>query len=237
MAELLAFLGRTFDPAALLLVFAGSLLVAFIQVGADNMRRLPGTLRPLLHAHPCADRDAARRAMLRVEHVTHLRGIGCADRVSTTAPFLKRAIDQLANAPDEAQFERWARDELAARSERHQGVIRAWSAIADAAPALGMAGTIIGLIRMFAAMDDPGAIGPAMALALLTTLYGLVLANMVAGPIAARLALLSEMEIGWQLEVLDRMLDLARAELVGPQPALRQADVARPRQNTVREAA
>src|SRR3546814_14210805 len=92
----------------------------------------------------------------------------------------------------------WAEQWLAERAGQHGAAIKSWLAIADAAPALGMAGTIIGLIRMFAAMDDPSAIGGAMAIALLTTLYGVVLANMIAGPIAARLTLLSEMEIGWQ---------------------------------------
>src|SRR3546814_5042665 len=92
-----------------------------------------------------------------------------------------------------------------------------------------MAGTIIGLIRMFAAMDDPSAIGGAMAIALLTTLYGVVLANMIAGPIAARLTLLSEMEIGWQRELVNRMLGLARAEMAldsaASKPKARQPDV------------
>ena len=64
--------------------------------------------------------------------------------------------------------------------------------MADAAPALGMAGTVIGLIGMFAAMDDPALMGPAMALAMLTTLYGLVLGAVLFGPIASRLERLSD---------------------------------------------
>ena len=75
-----------------------------------------------------------------------------------------------------------------------------------------MAGTVIGLIGMFAAMDDPAALGPAMALALLTTFYGVVIANMIAAPIAARLADLSERELAWQREAADRMLAIARRE-------------------------
>ena len=237
MAELLGFLGGFFNPAALLLVIAGSLFVALLQVGGEAVRRLPASLAPLLRARPRADRDAARRAMIRVEHVANLKGVACADRVATTGSFLKRAVDEFANAPNVVHFERWVAEELLGRSERHGAAIRGWNAVADAAPALGMAGTIIGLIRMFTAMDDPSAIGPAMAMALLTTLYGVVLANMVAGPIAARLALLSDMEIAWQRELLDRMLALARAEMEGGQKAARHQSVAHPRQNAVREAA
>ena len=55
-------------------------------------------------------------------------------------------------------------------------------------------------------------IGPAMALALLTTLYGIVIANLLAAPIAARLADLSERELAWQTELCERMLRVARRE-------------------------
>ena len=77
-----------------------------------------------------------------------------------------------------------------------------------------MAGTIIGLVGMFAAMDDPAALGPSMALALLTTFYGVVIANVVAARIAMRLADLSERELAWQKEVTDRMAAIARRENV-----------------------
>lgn len=237
MAELLDVLGKILDPAALTLVIGGSLLIALLQVGRENFARLPATFRPLLRARPRADRDAARHAMRQVERVAHLKGLACADRVATTGRFLTQAVQELAAARSVEHFELWASRDLSGRAERHDGAVRSWNAIADAAPAMGMAGTIIGLIRMFAAMDDPAAIGPAMAMALLTTLYGVVLANMIAGPIAARLALLSEMEIGWQRELADRMLLLARAEMAVSVPVARQADVVHRRQNPVKVAA
>ncbi|MBK5264105.1 MAG: MotA/TolQ/ExbB proton channel family protein [Alphaproteobacteria bacterium] len=230
---MLDFLGNIFNPVAFALVLAGSLLIAMLQVGRENFFRLPVAFRPLFRAHPRADRDAARHAMRQVEHVTHLKGLACADRVETTGRFLRQAVDELANAPSAGHFQRWAAQELASRAERHDAAIKSWLAIADAAPALGMAGTIFGLIRMFSAMDDPATIGPAMAMALLTTLYGVVLANMVAGPIAARLALLSEMEIAWQRELTGHMMDVACQEMTRP----RQQDVAPMRQNAVRQAA
>src|SRR3546814_11513074 len=99
----------------------------------------------------------------------------------------------------------WAEQALADRAGRHGAAIKSWLAIADAAPALGMAGTIIGLIRMFAAMDDPSATGGAMAIARLTTLYAVVSANMLAGTIAERLPRLYELEIGWAREPGNRI--------------------------------
>ncbi len=73
--------------------------------------------------------------------------------------------------------------------DRHKWGSKVFSATGDVAPAMGMIGTLIGLVQMLSSMDDPKSIGPAMAVALLTTLYGAVLANMVAIPIADNLDL------------------------------------------------
>ena len=67
-------------------------------------------------------------------------------------------------------------------------------ALGDVAPAMGMIGTLIGLVQMLSSMDDPKQIGPAMAIALLTTLYGAVIANAFALPVADKLAFRSAEE-------------------------------------------
>jgi len=76
--------------------------------------------------------------------------------------------------------------------EREKTGIRMFTAIGDAAPAMGMIGTLIGLVQMLATMEDPKTIGPSMAVALLTTLYGAVIANCVAIPLSEKLKLISE---------------------------------------------
>lgn len=62
-----------------------------------------------------------------------------------------------------------------------------WRGLGDMAPAFGMIGTLIGLVQMLANLSDPAAIGPAMAVAMLTTFYGAVLANLIAIPLADKL--------------------------------------------------
>lgn len=66
---------------------------------------------------------------------------------------------------------------------------RIFRGIGDAAPAFGMIGTLVGLVQMLANMSDPSSIGPAMAVALLTTLYGALFANLIANPIADKLGI------------------------------------------------
>jgi len=77
---------------------------------------------------------------------------------------------------------------------RHDEGARIFKAIGDSAPAFGMIGTLVGLVQMLANMDDPQTIGPAMAVALLTTLYGAVIANLLALPVADKLESKTEEE-------------------------------------------
>lgn len=209
---MIAMAGQLFDPLTLGVMIAGLTLVALFQNGFSAMGRALAALRPLVAADPLRDRDAARRAMLKIDQVAQLRGLSCTDRVKTANPFLTEAARKLANSDRIEHFDLWARESLADRAQRHGAARNVWLSIADAAPALGLTGTIVGLIGMFAAMDDPAKMGPAMALALLTTLYGVVIANIVAAPIAQRLSDLSEAELAWQREVIERMLAIARRE-------------------------
>lgn len=205
-------LAQLFDPLTLGLMIAGIGLVVLFQNGLSASGRAFLALAPLLRADPERDRDAARSAMLKIDQMAQLRGLACTDRVKTADGFLTRAARKLANCDSSEAFDIWARQVLADRAQRHGAVRNVWLSVADAAPALGMAGTIIGLVGMFAGMDDPAALGPSMALALLTTFYGVVIANMIAAPIAARLADLSERELAWQKESVQRMLAIARRE-------------------------
>ena len=208
-------LGHLLAPLPLLLVLVGATLIALAQQGINALPSAIGALRPLFTANPTDDRDGARAVLLRAEETAHTHDVSRIDRLRAHQPFLIEALNTLANAPDVDRFAFWASQELADRRARHDRAIGFWNAIADAAPAMGMAGTIIGLIGMFGRMSDPATIGPAMALALIATFDGMILSNAIAGPIAARLARLSASELDWQREIADRMIALARRENPG----------------------
>ena len=87
--------------------------------------------------------------------------------------------------------------------DRHVWGAKIFEAIADVAPAMGMIGTLVGLVLMLGNMSDPKSIGPSMAVALLTTLYGAMLANMVAMPIANKLELRRVEEQNMQSMIID----------------------------------
>jgi len=209
---------RFIDPLSMLIVFGGAVLVAMLRTTRSDAARGLRALGQIIHADPEADAMAAIVAVGKVEKLTEIRNIACVDRIKTAERFLRRAVRRLAQAQTAEAFERWARHDLAERERRHQGGINFWRSVAEAAPAMGMIGTVAGLIQMFAALDDVSKIGPAMALAMLTTFYGIILANVVATPIASRLEQLSAAELSWQREALERMLQIAEAELAPVTP-------------------
>lgn len=209
---MLDIIGHILAPAPILLVGVGAGLIAVAQSGFRAAIAAASSLVPLVRARPDDERDNARALLYRVEAIAELRGLARTDRVQTSHPFVAQALTTLANSYDVEHFSLWINQAINDRRDRHARIITFWNALADAGPAVGMAGTIIGLIGMFANMNDPATIGPFMALALMTTLHGLVLANAIAGPIANRLSSLSEQEIAWQQVLADRMIAIAQRE-------------------------
>ena len=86
---------------------------------------------------------------------------------------------------------------------RHDDGAAIFQKIAEVAPAMGMIGTLVGLVLMLGNMDDPKSIGPAMAVALLTTLYGALIANVIASPLAGKLGLRRNEEFLLQSIIID----------------------------------
>lgn len=109
-------------------------------------------------------------------------------------PFLKQGI-QLCIDGMKPEFVRdLLTNELNMSIERHEKGEHIFRAMGDSAPAFGMIGTLVGLVQMLANLQDTSAIGPAMSVALLTTLYGALFANLVALPIADKLRIRSQNE-------------------------------------------
>ncbi len=97
------------------------------------------------------------------------------------------------------------RDQYLARLAEGQ---RVFKSLGDSAPAFGMIGTLVGLVQMLGNMDDPSAIGPAMAVALLTTLYGAVIANLVCLPVSDKLTAKLDVEEINQTLIIDGIMSI-----------------------------
>jgi len=102
-------------------------------------------------------------------------------------PFLKKGVMLVVDGTDPELVRGILETDLINVEARHKKVIGVWEKWAELGPAWGMIGTLIGLVDMLRNLDDAAAIGPAMAVALLTTLYGSLLANWLCNPTAAKL--------------------------------------------------
>ncbi|MBQ8946171.1 MAG: MotA/TolQ/ExbB proton channel family protein [Lachnospiraceae bacterium] len=102
-------------------------------------------------------------------------------------PFLRKGIMLVVDGTDPELVRGIMETELVSIEGRHKTRIGFWDDLGAMGPAWGMIGTLVGLVNMLQNMDDPSAIGPAMAVALLTTLYGSMLANWICAPVAAKL--------------------------------------------------
>lgn len=109
-------------------------------------------------------------------------------------PFLERGIGLCIDGHSPEIVNNLLSKDINMTIERHTKGAAMFKAMAVYAPAMGMIGTLIGLVQMLSNMSDPAAIGPAMAVALLTTLYGAVIANAFASPLAEKLLLISATE-------------------------------------------
>ncbi len=126
--------------------------------------------------------------------------------------FLKKGIMLVVDGTDPDLVRNILETELIFIGGRHKEVATFWEKIAEMGPAWGMIGTLIGLINMLGSLDDPSAIGPAMAVALLTTMYGSLLANLFAAPFAEKLKIRSGQEMLLKEVMIEGLLSIQAGE-------------------------
>ena len=124
-------------------------------------------------------------------------------------PFMQKGVDMLVDGHDVDVVRATLSKDISMTSERHDFGKSIFKGLGDVAPAMGMIGTLVGLVAMLSNMDDPKSIGPAMAVALLTTLYGAMLANLICLPISVKLGHRADEEKLNQSLVLDGIIGIA----------------------------
>lgn len=175
-------------PAALI-VIGGTFTVTTICFSLSEIFQAQRMMiRTLFHSI----RDPSRAAIQMLEFAVHARRFGVlalqqAASAFDKEPFLQQALIMVADGTTGDVIERILKTDIAATSSRHSKGASVLRKGAEVAPAMGLIGTLVGLVQMLGRMDDPATIGPAMAVALLTTFYGAVLANVVLSPLASKL--------------------------------------------------
>lgn len=127
-------------------------------------------------------------------------------------PFLKKGIMLVVDGTDPELVRGILETELTCLEDRHKRVIGFWEKWAELGPAWGMIGTLVGLVNMLNHMEDASTIGPAMAVAILTTLYGSLIANWLCGPTATKLKENNDIEMMMKDVIVEGLLSIQAGE-------------------------
>ena len=177
------------DLPAFLMVFGGTAAVTMVSFSLDSISHLPRVLATtLFHSQPRASAVATRLlALAEQARKTGLFSLENALPGLKDDRFLVKAAALVVDNTPPEDIERTLRTELQATMARHRAAADMLRRGGEVAPAMGLIGTLVGLVQMLSNLNNPSTIGPAMAVAILATLYGAVLANVVLLPLAAKL--------------------------------------------------
>ncbi|MGI9260015.1 MAG: flagellar motor protein PomA [Gammaproteobacteria bacterium] len=192
---------------SLIIVFVGSLLVTLMKFSLGQfLNSVKVAVKAFIFKVPDSQ-DLIDRS---VELANEARsgGLLVLEEAEVPSDFYRKAVDLVVDGHDPDVVKTILEKDAELTVKRHKDGQAVFKAIADVAPAMGMIGTLIGLVQMLSVMDDPKQIGPSMAVALLTTLYGAMIANMIAMPIADKLVLRSAEERQSKMLIIDAVLGI-----------------------------
>ena len=186
-------MGMFINGPSIMIVIAGSLAVVMMKFPLSTMI---GSLGVALKAfvHKSQSPSEIIEQSIELANVARKEGLLGLESVEVENEFLAKGITMVVDGNAPELVSKILSKEISLSIERNENGLNFFKALGDVAPAMGMIGTLIGLVQMMSNMSDPKSIGPAMAIALLTTLYGAVIANVIALPIADKLAIRSNEE-------------------------------------------
>lgn len=186
-------LSQFVDVPSILIVFGGTVMVVLMKFTlSDFLKSFSVAAKAFFNKQE--DPVKLIEEVVRLADVARKNGLLALENETVNNPFLKKGINMCVDGYDPALIRKMLSEEIRQTIKRHETGRAVWQAVGDVAPAFGMIGTLVGLVQMLANMSDPSSIGPAMAVAILTTLYGAVIANAVALPLADKLSLVSNYE-------------------------------------------
>jgi chemotaxis protein MotA len=178
-----------YNLPALLIVLLGTFAVTMVSFTVREVLAAMGQITAVMFPKSHAARPACER-ILHLASISREHGVLALESALPQLrgePFLQRAIALTVDGSDQEQVARVLKREIETIADRRERMASVLRRAAEVAPSMGLIGTLVGLIQLLGNLDDPSQIGPAMAVALLTTFYGAVMAYMVFAPIAAKL--------------------------------------------------
>jgi len=202
------------DLPSFLVVTGGTLAITLM---ATTWADLTGTLRVLKSTFSTVkveQRDYSKQ-LIDLAMIARQRGqrvLESYEKVLRSDGFLMRAMRLVADDIKPEEIESLLKQEIDSSMQRQDHAVRLLRRAAEIAPAMGLIGTLVGLVEMLGKLNDPSTIGPSMALALLTTFYGAVLGTMILTPLATKLEKRTDEDLMQKILALSAALSMSRHE-------------------------
>lgn len=203
-----------FDIRSFLIVICGTLAVTTISFTMEELRQTWQATGALMVRREFMPQDTARQILdlamaARKDGVLALQN---AERQLRYNQFFFRGVQMVSDGNTGDELVRLLGQEIDSQIGRSMKAVSVLRRAAEAAPAMGLIGTLIGLVQMLAMLDDPSAIGPNMAVALLTTFYGALLGTVVFSPLAAKVELTAQSDALQKNLIMMGLASIARQE-------------------------
>lgn len=181
--------GSFINIPSVLIVIGGTICVTMMCFSLGEVLRTAKVLAKTV-SYTSRDPSEAAIQVLQIAELARRQGVLSLQGVLSQLqdePLLFKGMSMVVDGTPGEEVEAILRKDMLATVQRHHKSASVLKKAAEYSPAMGLIGTLIGLVQMLGNLDDPSTIGPSMAVALLTTFYGAVLANMVFGPMSSKL--------------------------------------------------
>lgn len=205
---------RFIDIPSIMIVLLGTMAATSISYTGEEMRHVVGILGSTMVRQIRKPAELARQLM-DIATLCRKKGVlalSSADTELRRDPLIQRAMQLVIDGYTGDDIDRVLSQEIDALVERHRRSASILRRASEIAPAMGLIGTLVGLIQMLAALDNPSAIGPAMALALITTFYGAIMGLVLLAPLAGKLERNSNDEAMVRILIMNAAVSIARQE-------------------------
>jgi chemotaxis protein MotA len=176
-----------FDVHAVMIVFGGTLAATCVNFPFEEVLQALAAGFKIFTSRQVKDSEVIG-IMVRLAEISRREGLLSLQNVVTKNIILKKACQLIADNADHKLIRETLLIEIASLERRHAVAQTIFKRLGLLTPALGLMGTLIGLVQMFSRLDDPKLIGPAMSVAMICTFYGSVLSTLIFTPIGGKLA-------------------------------------------------
>lgn len=176
------------NPPSILIVLAGTIAITVVSFSIKDLVNIPAALLRMLSYKPHNPRDVGV-TMIKIAEKARSEGMLSMASVAKNMngePFLQKGLNLTVDGTRPDDIEKIMQQEINYTQSIQSKSVDLLRRAAEVAPAMGLIGTLIGLVQMLGTLSDPSTIGPAMQVALLTTFYGAVLAHMILLPLASK---------------------------------------------------